>query len=159
MDEFELCPRLCNLAKGADCAAGHFAEGCSGQCCSPAGPGAYNSRVQDAMLWIARSLPTMVLIDTGRHEDEQSCILIENGIFKGMGYFSAHTDIYDLALFQGCIEPMPDNDYIRNLVFRHATDYPQKCIRWEDGLMHRHGAAGISLIADAYDGVDVIYAD
>lgn len=27
--EFELCARLCNLAKGADCAAGIYAEGCT----------------------------------------------------------------------------------------------------------------------------------
>src|SRR5690606_18196296 len=82
--EFELCARLCNLAKGADCAGGHFAEGCSGQCCAPNGPAAYNNRVLDAVQWIARSLPTMVLIDAGREEGEHSCILIEAGIFKGM---------------------------------------------------------------------------
>jgi DNA polymerase-3 subunit epsilon len=157
--EFELCARLCNLAKGADCAGGNCAEGCSGQCCSPEGPGVYNGRVEEAIQWIARSLPTMVLIDAGRGDGEQSCILIEGGAFKGMGYFSVDTDLYDLDLFRGCIEPMPDNDYIRNLVYRHATDYPQKCIRWENGVMHRLGSTGTIMIADAYDGVDMIYAD
>jgi DNA polymerase III subunit epsilon len=31
------------------------------------------------------------------------------------------------ALLKG-LEPLQDNDYIRNLVFRHATEYPEKCV-------------------------------
>jgi DNA polymerase-3 subunit epsilon len=139
IEEFGLCPRLCNLAKGADCSGGNVAEGCDGLCSAPDGPAEYNSRVEDAVQWISRSLPTLVLIDEGRDEGEQSCILVEAGIFKGMGYVSTHTDIYDLEMFRGAIEPMPDNDFIRNLVFRHATDHPQKCIRWEGGIMQRTG--------------------
>ena len=135
IDEFGLCPRLCNLANGADCASGNYPDGCSGQCCAPGGAAAYNAQVQEAIGWIARSLPTLALIDTGRDSGEQSCILIEAGIFKGMGYLSAHIDVYDLSTFQACIEAMPDNDYIRNLVFRHAAEYPRKCIYWEAGVM------------------------
>ena len=26
------------------------------------------------------------------------------------------------------MEPVQDNDYIRNLVFRHATQFPEKCV-------------------------------
>ncbi len=129
ISEFELCPRLCNLAKGADCAAGIFAVGCTGQCCEPGGPKYYNNRVVEATQWIARSLPTLVLVDAGRTHDEQSCILVEAGIFKGMGYFSAHTDIYDLATFRAAVEAMPDNDLIRNLIYREAREHPHKCVR------------------------------
>jgi DNA polymerase-3 subunit epsilon len=133
ISEFELCPRLCNLAKGADCANGVFAEGCTGQCCSPEGPKYYNNRVKEATQWIARSLPTLVLIDAGRAHDERSCILVEGGMFKGMGYFSSHTDIYDLQMFRSIVEPMPDNDFIRNLIYREAREYPHKCMRLEQG--------------------------
>lgn len=130
--EFELCPRLCNLAKGANCEEGEYAEGCTGQCCDPTGPKYYNNRVKEAMGWIAKSLPTMVLVDAGRSPDEQSCILIEQGIFKGMGYFSTHTDIRDLSMFRSVAEAMPDNDYIRNLIYREAREYPAKCLRFDE---------------------------
>jgi DNA polymerase-3 subunit epsilon len=133
ISEFELCPRLCNLAKGADCANGAFAEGCTGQCCSPDGPKYYNNRVKEATQWIARSLPTMALIDIGRTHDERSCVLVEEGVFKGMGYFSAHTDVIDLQTIRSAVEPMQDNDLIRNLVYREAREYPEKCMRFAEG--------------------------
>jgi DNA polymerase-3 subunit epsilon len=135
ISEFELCPRLCSLAKGADCINGVFADGCSGQCCSPEGPEYYNNRVREATRWIARSLPTLVLIDHGRTHDECSCILVEEGTFKGMGYFSTHTDIRDLQMFRSVIEPMEDNDYIRNLIYREARECPEKCMRFENGAV------------------------
>jgi DNA polymerase-3 subunit epsilon len=134
IDEFELCPRLCNLAKGADCAKGEYAEGCTGQCCEPGGHIYYNNRVKEAMTWIARSLPTLVVVDEGRTHDEQSCILVEEGIFKGMGYFSTHTDVYDLQTFRAALEPMPDNDFIRNIIYREARAYPDKCVRFDSGF-------------------------
>jgi len=154
--EFGLCARLCNLAPGADCANGKHAEGCVGDCCHPDGPEAYNNRVDEAMQWISKSLPTLALIDDGRNVDEQSVILIEGGTFKGMGYFSVHTDIYDLEMFRQSIEAMPDNDYIRSLVYRHASEFPQKSIRWEAGVMHRHGAVSLTLTPDQWDGIDVV---
>ena len=132
ISEFGLCARLCNLAKGADCWNGKYAEGCDGECCKS--PESYNARVQEAVQWVRKALPTMVLIDQGRTVEEQSCILIEEGIYKGMGYFSRDQELQDLKSFRKCIEPYPDNDYIRNLVYRHASDYPSKCIRWEQGI-------------------------
>ncbi len=155
ISEFELCPRLCNLAKGADCVKGAFAEGCTGQCCEPGGPKYYNNRVKEAQTWISKSLPTLVLVDVGRTHDEQSCILVEEGIFKGMGYFSSYTDIYDLPMFRDAIEPMADNDFIRNLIYREAREYPHKCVRLEPGSRKRGKAAS----DDETVTQEFIYAD
>jgi DNA polymerase-3 subunit epsilon len=129
--EFELCLRLCGLAKGADCVNGVFAEGCNGQCCSGDGPQEYNIRVQEAMQWITRSLPTLAVIDVGRTPDERSCIFMEEGVFKGMGYLSLHTDVCDLQSIRAAIEPMPDNDFIRGLIYREARTCPEKCWRMD----------------------------
>jgi DNA polymerase-3 subunit epsilon len=158
--EFELCARLCNLAKGADCENGNYAEGCTGQCHNPNGPEEYNSRVLDAISWISRSLPTIALLDHGRTDGEQSCILIEGGAFKGMGYLSTELDIVDIQTFRQAIEPMPDNDYIRNLVYKHASDFPDKCIRWEGGVMQKGlSSTAFHLHVPFEEGVDVIYED
>lgn len=125
--EFRLCLRLCGLANGADCAQGKFAEGCQGQCCSPEGPTSYNEQVSLAIHWIAESLPSLVLIDQGREPGEQSCILMEAGEFKGMGYFKTTATPADWNGFLEVIEPMPDNDFIRGLILRTAKNFPEKC--------------------------------
>ncbi|MBS1615459.1 MAG: GIY-YIG nuclease family protein [Bacteroidetes bacterium] len=125
-DRFQLCLRLCGLAKGANCAQGNFAEGCPGLCCSSDGPERYNVQVQQAMQWIAQNLPTLALIDIGRTPGESSCILMEAGAFKGMGYFNKVGMPVDLEAFKALIEPMSDNDFIRGHILREADRFPEK---------------------------------
>lgn len=127
--EFGLCTRLCHLAAGANCERGLFAEGCSGQCCEDAE--LYNQRVREALQWTRKALPTLALIDIGRTELEQSCILIEEGVYQGMGYFSKEQQMNSVEDCRGCIEPFPDNDFIRSLIYRYAGDFPEKCLKWE----------------------------
>lgn len=139
VDQFGLCPRLCNLSKDIDCRVDPAVWGCEGLCCDPEGLDIYNARVEEAMEHLSISLPTLVLIDRGRGLQEQSFVLIEDGVFKGMGYFPAETDLYDLPFFREAMEPMPDNDFVRNLIYRHAAEFPGKCLHWEDGQLHsRH---------------------
>ena len=61
-------------------------------------------------------------------EEEQSCILIRNGNIYGMGYIKEERLLNDLDKLQAELEPLQDNDYIRNLVYKHAAEYPEKCI-------------------------------
>lgn len=147
--EFELCARLCNLTKLADCAeSGH--EPCSRRECSAGnGPGAYNERVTEALDWFSRLLPTMALIDQGREEDEQSCILMVKGEFTAMGYVSDYVDDYSLKALQQQLEPHPDNDYIRNLIYRHAATHPDKCLYWQDGEWVKGGKYTLPLRKEA----------
>ncbi|PZF72011.1 exonuclease domain-containing protein [Taibaiella soli] len=126
--EFELCPRLCNMAKSADCENGIDATGCTGTCGANIDPAFYNERVKDAVNWIQTHLPTFILLDQGLTAEEQSCILIRNGNIYGMGYIKEERLLNDLDKLQAELEPLQDNDYIRNLVYKHAAEYPEKCI-------------------------------
>lgn len=130
ISEFGLCARLCNLAKGADCANGVYAEGCNGQCTRLKAK-KYNRRVDDAIKWLHKQLPTFAYVDKGITDDEQSCILVNKGAFYGMGYL--HDGVFPDSILelQEKLEPMPDNDYIRNLVFKHAAAFPEKCISFQ----------------------------
>jgi len=138
VQEFGLCPRLCNLAPGADCSGGQPAEelctavhetGVQG-CAAALSVEDYNSRIAEATAWISKHLPTFAFVDAGRSEDERSVILIRQGNLCGMGYLPADYDPTnerpDLLLQK--LDPMPDNDYIRNLVYKHAREAPHKCL-------------------------------
>ncbi len=127
ISEFGLCARLCNLAKGADCANGIFAEGCTGQCTKLKAK-RYNRRVDDAIKWLHKQLPTFAYVDKGISDDEQSCIFVNKGAFYGMGYLHDGVLPDNILELQEKLEPMPDNDYIRNLVYKHAAAFPEKCI-------------------------------
>lgn len=143
--EFRLCARLCNLVKLVDCAESEHEPCAGGGCTSAEGPDAYNMRVAEALQWFARILPTMVLVDEGRTEEERSCILVVRGEFAAMGYISGEVDGYSLKALQQQLEPHPDNDYIRNLIYRHAATYPDKCLYWQDESWVSHGGPALSL--------------
>ena len=51
----------------------------------------------------------MVIIDRGREVDERSAILIENGIFKGFGFYNLNYQINNLEILQTIITPMENN--------------------------------------------------
>ena len=141
VQEFGLCPRLCNLAPGADCSNGQPAEelceavhetGVQG-CAALLSVEDYNGRVGEAEEWIGKHLPTFAFVDAGRNEEERSIILVRRGNLCGMGFLPSDYDPTnerpDLLLQK--LDPMPDNDYIRNLVYKHAKENPEKCLRFE----------------------------
>jgi hypothetical protein len=48
-----------------------------------------------------------------------------------MGYLNdKQKQLQSIDALLASIEPMQDNDYIRNLVLRHATEYPEKCVQF-----------------------------
>src|SRR5690606_4275180 len=88
IEDFGLCLRLCNLARVTPCADGVHAADCDGTCPDALGYKRYNRRVDEAIDWMQKHLPTFAYIDKGISEDEQSCILVKKGNFCGMGYIT-----------------------------------------------------------------------
>jgi DNA polymerase-3 subunit epsilon len=122
VNEFGLCTRLCNITTSPEC-------GCSEQHLEPTD---YNAKATEAIKWIQTQLPTFALIDKGIDDNEHSCILMRNGNLYGMGYLTdKQQQLKNIDTLLTSIEPLQDNDYIRNLVLRHATEYPEKCVLFE----------------------------
>jgi DNA polymerase-3 subunit epsilon len=130
--EFGLCARLCNLVTVADCAESEHEPCASGECNALEGADSYNGKVTAALQWFGKILPTIAIVDEGRTEKEQSCILVVRGEFAAMGYVADAVDEYSLKALLVQLEPYPDNDYIRNLIYRHAASFPDKCLHWQD---------------------------
>ena len=126
ISEFGLCPRMCNIARIHTC--DHLAETgeCQGNCARTAEE--YNEAVQDAINWLEQQLPTFAYVDRGMHENEKSCILIQKGNFYGMGYIEDERHFSSLDTLQPLLEPLQDNDFIRNLVFKHAASNPERVV-------------------------------
>jgi len=123
--EFGLCPRLCNLATAHTCDAAIEQGACAGNCAEEFE--GYNKRVVNALEWLERHLPTFAYVDRGLTDNEQSCILVHKGNFYGMGYIEDDRPLKNLNLLQQQLEPMQDNDFIRNLIYKYAATYPERC--------------------------------
>lgn len=124
IEEFELCPKLCFIQKNNDTCTGNLKEQCA--CEGVEDADTYNQKVNNAINSLKEQLPTFALRDKGRNYDEQSCMLIENGRFYGMGYISNDMQVDSFEALKAHLSPYPDNGYIRNLVLAHVERYPAK---------------------------------
>jgi DNA polymerase-3 subunit epsilon len=143
--EYRLCPKLCFIQRDNDPCIGlsHTLPAqsptakellawasadmhCAGACEQRESAGSYNKRVEEAIAALVRSLPSFTLVDEGRHAEEKSCILIEQGRLYGMGYLPADTAIGDMEELKGYLTRYPENDYMRGLIYQHAERWPAK---------------------------------
>jgi DNA polymerase-3 subunit epsilon len=124
--EFELCPKLCFIQKNEQQCTGIAAEYCHGVCDGHESKEAYNERVINAVNYLKEVLPTYVILDEGRTEEEKSCILMEKGQFYGMGYITHDFKADDLLLLKNHLTPYPANDYVKNLMHQYVNNFPER---------------------------------
>jgi len=124
--EYELCPKLCFLQTDNGPCEGVRLSSCHGACRQEESVPEYNNRVEAAVTALVRSLPSFTLLDAGRHPEEKSCILVEQGRFYGMGYLPTDIPIRDTGELKNYLTRYPENDYMRGLVYQHVERWPAK---------------------------------
>ena len=130
ISQFGLCPKLCFLQVNDEPCVGVHEEYCLGACEKREPPSEYNVRLKNAIEYLERMLPSFALIDDGKHDAEQSCILVEKGKFYGMGYVPANFSVDSLETLKPRITAYPENDYIRGLIYQYAERRPEKKIEF-----------------------------
>jgi DNA polymerase-3 subunit epsilon len=131
INEFHLCPKLCFLQTDNEPCSGIAEEKCFGACEQKEKSNHYNKRVTQAIESLSAQ-PSYAIIDKGLKDDEQSCILVWNGKFYGMGYLSSDISITEPEQLKDHITPYKENSFIRNLVNGYAARFPSKIISFSN---------------------------
>jgi DNA polymerase-3 subunit epsilon len=127
---FGLCPRLCMLGTCAEASVEHPAQTDGNRCCTARLPAeSYNARVRDALQYLEAHLPSFAIVDKGRAEDEQSCIWVENGCLRAMGYISLYADLQVPADVLESLTPYHGNHYMVQMINDYAARHPEKVIQ------------------------------
>jgi DNA polymerase III subunit epsilon len=124
--QFGLCPKLCFIEKGGEPCTGLMSHSCRGACIHVESSTDYNQRLMEALGSLKDILPSFVIKDRGRNADEESCVLIENGRFFGMGFLDKSMQISNLETLREQLTAYPENDYMRGLVYSFAEKWPEK---------------------------------
>ncbi len=104
--EFKLCLKMVGLSKARQ-ACSKVGEGkCNGACEGKEPIGDYNRRVQLVLDKYTLADKSVVLIDKGREIGEHSAILIENGQYRGYGFYELNHQINNLHILESIITPM-----------------------------------------------------
>ena len=92
MAEFDLCPKYCGIQIATGACFDYQVRKCKGVCAGNESEDEYNKRVVLALKNNAGS-ETNMIIDQGRTLNEKSVVLIEDGVYKGFGYFNSQLEI------------------------------------------------------------------
>ena len=123
--EYNLCPKLCFIQTANSTCDGILEKYCHGACEQQERPSAYNSRVQEAINSLT-TRPSFAILENGLTADEQSCVLIWNGEFYGMGYIPSDIQLSAPEELKDLLTPYKENLFIRNLVNGYAARFPEK---------------------------------
>ncbi len=116
VDEYNLCQKLTGLYKTKTSCFNYDIKTCHGACIASELPELYNARVNDLIFKNSYANKNMVIIDKGRDIDERSAILIENGVFKGLGFFNLNYQINNMDVLQSIITPMENNRDTQHII-------------------------------------------
>lgn len=127
VNKYQLCAKLCYLQKTATKCYAHENGQCFGACSGIETVAVYNKKLNAALIDVQNQQPSFALVDEGRKEEEFSCLVVENGKFYGMGYFTDKNYLSDgLAPIKNDLSTYQSNSYILNLILNYAEQHPQK---------------------------------
>ncbi|MFM8591459.1 MAG: exonuclease domain-containing protein [Sphingomonadales bacterium] len=127
MREFNLCPTLCFFQDSSQPCEGIKEGYCKGACVKKESVDLYNERVQAACHQL-QAEPSYAIIDRGLQKNTYSCILVERGLFFGMGYVPNKVAPTHLQTLKEFVTRYRDNSYIQRTIREHADQYPQKVV-------------------------------
>ena len=116
VEDYTLCQKLAGLYKTKTSCFNYEIKTCEGACIQKESPELYNKRVETLIEKNSYSNKNMVIIDKGRDVDERSAILIENGIFKGLGFFNLNYQINNIEVLESLITPMKNNRDTQHII-------------------------------------------
>ncbi|WP_347926406.1 exonuclease domain-containing protein [Pontimicrobium sp. SW4] len=109
VDEHNLCQRLAGLHHSNSNCFNYTIKQCFGACIDEEHFETYNKRALNIIDYYSFDNENMVIVDRGRAVDERSAVLIENGVFKGYGFYNLNYQVNNLEVLQSIITPMQHN--------------------------------------------------
>ncbi len=116
VEEYELCKQLCGLEKGTGNCVNYSIKACHGACVDEESAETYNERALELIANHSYSRQNMIVIDRGRDIDEKSALLVEEGEFKGVGYYNLNHQITHLDIIRSIITPMKNDRDAQHII-------------------------------------------
>ena len=115
-EKYELCETINNLSITVGTCLPYKTEACKGACCNEEPKDSYNKRVALFIEEYSHKNANKIIIDAGRTHNERSAILIENGVYKGYGFYQLNYQLTNIDILREIITPMDDNRDTQHLI-------------------------------------------
>lgn len=122
--QFHLCPKLCFIQRNNSPCAGFEKGTCLGACQKIELPSRYNERLMNALNAV-RTQESYAIFDKGIEVDQQSCILVVQGKFYGMGYLPTTEELpQTLDTLKSYVKLMPESSFSKRLIQKFSESAP-----------------------------------
>ena len=119
VQDHQLCQKLTALYPTKTNCFNYTIKECHGACIQEESVEAYNDRVAKIIRKHKYDKQNMVIIDKGRDVDERSAIFIENGVFRGLGFYNLNYQINNIEILESIITPMQNNRDVQHIIQSH----------------------------------------
>jgi DNA polymerase-3 subunit epsilon len=125
---YTLCPKYCTLQTTNEPCSHYKIKDCNGICSGDEDVAIYNTRVQEALVQLENEKETFIIKQTGRTDDENAIVLIEQGQYKGFGFINVDTAVSDFEQLSSQITRYQNNYHTTKLI----TGFVQKNLSGKD---------------------------
>src|SRR5690606_1481845 len=95
---------------------------CHGACLSVEDTEVYNTRAAEAIMAAINRGNNAAIIGQGRNVDEQSIILVENGSYRGFGFFDKTASVTDFESARLFVKSGVETPTVQNLINSYLTN-------------------------------------
>ncbi|MFN2262343.1 MAG: exonuclease domain-containing protein [Psychroflexus sp.] len=116
LEQYELCQKLTGLHKTKGACFNYTIKQCHGACIMEEPAEIYNERVQNLINYYDFEHKNMMIQDRGRHSEEKSLILIENGQLCAIGFVHSKTEISNIEKIKTMLNPIETNRDAQHII-------------------------------------------
>lgn len=115
-EQYELCQKLTGLETGSKSCFNYTIKQCNGACIQMESTDNYNIRVKEFLNKHKYENENLLIIDRGRNVEERSVVLIEDGEYKGFGFYSLNYQINNPEILKSIITPMENTRDSKHII-------------------------------------------
>lgn len=115
-DTYTLCQNKTGLTKSKSNCFKYTIKECEGACIQIETPETYNKRAGDFLKKYSYEKKNILIIDRGREVNERSVVLIEDGVFRGIGFYNLNFQINNLEILKSIITIMDNNRDAQHII-------------------------------------------
>ena len=123
--KYHLCQKLCGMYD-IEYACFHFSiNQCNGACIGRESPEEYNMRAMKAIKSLDYIHRNFLIVGSGRNEEERSVVSVENGRYRGFGFFNPDYVTPEVETLKEVISSKQDNRDVHRIIHRHLLQNKQ----------------------------------
>ncbi len=130
-EEFQLCPKYCNLQTNVTSCFHYQIKQCKGVCKGEEDSKMYNKRVQAAIASVSFQTDNFIIKEAGKNKEEFSYVLVLNSLYKGFGYLKKDKKELITEDYLKAIISQKDNRDVNRILQGYIKKNPKSIIDLE----------------------------